>query len=132
MTAVELFENPAFDEFVKFIEVNRGVSPRMATIHKALTERVIPVRDYYRTALDTAAKEKANMLSRHADSEKARAALIENLKEMDRYFSEQAPAERAAAKAAPARIAEQANASLADSEIRLVTTAIDNYAAFRV
>jgi hypothetical protein len=131
MIAVELFENPLFDELVSFVENNKSVGARWAALHKTLTERVIPARAAYRFALDAAAKERAAMQGRHADSLKAREDFAAKVRELDRYVAEQIPAEIKASEEAPARIAVEANRSLTESEVSLVSFAIDNYAAFR-
>jgi hypothetical protein len=131
MKAVELFENPVLDEVAAFAANNKNSGPRFAALHAVLTERVLPPRAKYRAALDAAAKEKIEMEHRHADSLRTRAACVEQLKALDRFVADKMPAEVSAAKAAPARIAEETNESLAPDEIALVASAIGTLSAFR-
>ena len=132
ITAVDLFNDVVLDELAQFAANNRGVGPRWAALHGALMEWVLPARDRYRAALDAAAKDKAVMEARHRDAERMRPALVEQLSELDRAISTQHPAERAAAKEAPARIAAEANESVSESVLTLVEAALQSFVAFRV
>jgi hypothetical protein len=132
LTVVDLFENPVLAEVAKFVEHNRNVGPRWTALHKLMTERVLPAGTVYRAALDAAAKEKAVMEARHADLLKARESHVEQIEAIDRAVAVQLPAERAAAEAAPAKIAAEANAALTEAEVSLVSAAIQSYMTLRV
>jgi hypothetical protein len=130
MTTLDLIENPVLDELVTFAGNNKNVGPRWAALHALLTERVLPARAEYRSALDAAAKEKTLMEARHADALKTRESLVEQINGIDRAIAEQFPSERDAVAAAPARIAEKANASLSKGEASLISAAIESYKTF--